>query len=160
MISIEELRKRLRYDPATGILYWKDGQRLGLPAGYLDTTGYVRLGFAGRMYLNHRIAWALHYGIWPDLEVDHINGQKTDNRLGNLRLATKAENRRNVKTRSDNKTGFKGVSFCKRTGRYKAQIRHGQTHPKFLGYFDTPEQAATAYRKAALELHGEFARFA
>jgi hypothetical protein len=92
-------------------------------------------------------------GAWPPNDVDHINGVRDDNRWTNLRLATRAENLRNMKAKT-NKTGLKGVYL--NAGRYTARIRHNYTS-HYLGRFDTPEEAHAAYRKAADALHGEFA---
>lgn len=93
-----------------------------------------------------------------DMQVDHINGNKLDNRRENLRLATAAQNARNSKLSRSNKTGFKGTRFLARTGRFSAQIRIAGT-TKHLGYFDTAEEAHAAYCKEALAVSGEFARF-
>ncbi len=92
---------------------------------------------------------------WP--EVDHRNGDGLDNRRENLRAATRTQNMANTRLRSNNTSGFKGVSFDNRTARWIAAIRL-DGHSYFLGRFDVPEEAARAYDAAALRLFGEFAR--
>lgn len=90
--------------------------------------------------------------------VDHIDGNSLNNRRSNLRLATVSENAMNRGRTKRNRTGYKGVSFHRGNGRWRARIqREGKEHT--LGYFDTPEEAFAAYRGAAKILHGEFARF-
>ncbi len=88
--------------------------------------------------------------------VDHINGDTFDNRRENLRLCTRAENNRNAKIRSNNTSGFKGVSYNKKMKRYGAAIRVNGRQ-RTIGFFDTPEDAHAAYVNAARDLHGEFA---
>lgn len=90
--------------------------------------------------------------------VDHTNGDKLDNRRSNLRTCTNAQNSRNQKIRSNNTSGFKGVSKNGGRDKWEAYIRTNYKR-KFLGYYDTPEEASKAYKNAALELHKEFARF-
>jgi HNH endonuclease len=108
--------------------------------------------------LMHRIILGRMLGrnLLPHEQVDHINGNRCDNRRSNLRLASYGENAKNAKRRNDNSTGLKGVS---RDGnKYRARIQVNNK-PKFLGNFETAEQAHEAYCNAAKELHGEFARF-
>ena len=114
---------------------------------------YVKSG-NGR---NHRLR--LHRLIIDcpkDCDIDHINGMPNDNRKANLRIATHQNNSRNTKLRSDNSTGYKGVSFSKRERKYRAYITYGKQIS--LGYFDSPIDAAKAYDKAAKYYFGEFAR--
>lgn len=95
--------------------------------------------------------------IEKGLQVDHVNGDQTDNRRSNLRLATRSQNLANSRLRSDNSTGFKGVHFNKAERRYIASIsKQGRRH--HLGYYDTAEEAHKAYLTAAQALFGEFAR--
>lgn len=136
-----------RYDPETGKL-WRE-------AGTRDPRGYFHVQFQGEQHLSHRVAWFLYYGKWPDLFVDHINGNPSDNRIVNLRLATRAENGHNRGKARNNTSGFKGVSRHVQ-GHWQAIITvRGKA--KFLGSFATREAASTAYQKAALAYHGEFA---
>lgn len=96
-------------------------------------------------------------GATKGQDVDHINGNTLDNRRENLRLSTRSENNMNKGKQRNNKSGYKGVYFCKWTNRWAAQIVVNRKK-KLIGRFDTPEEAHEAYKAAALELHGEFAR--
>ena len=114
---------------------------------------YETVGQKRRIVLLHRTV----SGEPDGLCVDHINGNKLDNRRENLRACTHAENMRNRAMHKSNKAGVKGVYFDARRGLYRAQIRsHGVKHS--LGYFGAPGDAAAAYAKAASQMHGEFAR--
>lgn len=167
--SPSELRALLDYNPQTGALTWRtrkgDGRETsrwnsryaGREAGGINAIGYRNISIFGRSYSAHRLIWAIAYGEWPEDEVDHINNVRHDNRIANLRQATTSQNAMNRLRRSDNKAGYKGVRFYKRTGRWMASIRVNgkQQH---LGYFDTAKQAHIAYKEAARKHHGEFSR--
>lgn len=176
-VPIEFLRESLSYDMETGILLWKvrprqhfktergwnnfNSQFAGKVAGNLATSPRVagyRFINVGNNYLigAHRIAMALISGEWPDY-VDHINGNRSDNRATNLRSCSKVQNSRNRKMNLNNRSGLKGVSRHLKTSRWYAriQVNKKQIH---LGMFDTPEAAHAAYSKAAKQLHGEFAK--
>ena len=117
---------------------------------HLDITGYaVRKPKSGKIYM-HRLL--LNVGA---KQVDHINGNTLDNRRSNLRPSTIAENRRNKGPKSENTSGYKGVT--KRKNKWIAQISANGTG-YYLGIFDNKESAAKAYNKAATQLHGEFAK--
>lgn len=92
------------------------------------------------------------YGAWPDGEIDHINGDRKDNRLENLRLATSSENKQNIGLKSNNRSGFTGVSWFAAAKKWRADITIAGKM-RHLGRFDTPEAAAEAYAKAKAELH-------
>lgn len=158
--SPEELRQLLRYDPNTGKMFWIGGR--GMPTGKEaftadDGHGYRQGRIKGRNIQAHRIAWALAYGRWPDVEIDHINRNKADNRLINLREATPSENGRNKPAQSNNVSGYKGVSWRSSKRRWRAQIALNGRN-LHLGYFNTAEEAHSAYSDAARKIHGEFAR--
>lgn len=175
----EVLRQLLRYEPETGKLFWKERPPSMFTDGKysaarnaaawnsryadaeafttVDNYGYRQGAIFNRHHRAHRVTWALVYGVWPTLEVDHINGVKTDNRLANLREASKSENGRNREMRADNTSGFKGVIWDRSRDRWRAKITlHGRCVD--LGYFNSKTDAARAYDTAALARHGEFAR--
>lgn len=162
------LRALLDYDPESGTLTWKtrplrsDGRpnnaiRPGSEAGWLDvSTGYRRVGVLGTQIHAHRLAYFLFHDAWPE-EIDHVNGDKTDNRIANLRAASHAENLRNVKRRADNTSGHPGVSWSRRDKKWYAYIRvDGKT--RSLGRHDTLEDAIAARRRGEIAFHATFAQ--
>jgi hypothetical protein len=162
MLTAERLRELLDYDPETGVFTRRvdagsRGKAGSVAGGYHSRGGYLEIGIDGRVYYSHRLAILYVTGEWPTAHVDHINNVKDDNRFANLREATKAQNATNSKRRSDNTSGFKGVGYDPRRRRWVARIRYGG-RTTCLGRFKTPDAAHAAYRAAAQELHGEFAR--
>lgn len=156
----ERLKEILIYDEATGLFVWNtniSNLKKGDPAGYRSKRGYVFIRADNGLYLAHRLAWLYMTGEFPGdkLDIDHINQVKFDNRFSNLRLASRSENMMNTGTRSDNKTGYKGVFFVKRLDKYMASIRVNYKS-KHLGLFDTPEEASKAYILSAKRSHGSF----
>lgn len=156
----EELIKQLlRYDPDSGKLYWLQDRRrhrAGSEAGSLHKrSGYMRVEIAGMGMSAHRVAWFLHYGSWPKDQIDHINKDKTDNCIVNLREATNGQNRAN--TRSSSKHGMKGVAFKPwlKERPWEARITSNKKVMS-LGCYATKEEAHKAYCEAAKRLHGEF----
>lgn len=119
----------------------------------IEGTGYAMSRSHGRAIKLHRLILSAPVGT----HVDHINGDKLDNRKANLRLCEKQQNEFNTRVRSDSKTGYKGVCWCRKKNRYRAYITRSG-HQKHLGYYFSPEEAALAYNRAASELFGEFAR--
>ena len=154
----EIITEAFAYNPETGELLRKfKGGTTRVAGGKRQSDGYVKIGFNGKEYPAHRLIWWLVYGSLPDRFIDHINGDKGDNRLANLRLATDAENKRNVGMRRHNTSGFKGVSWDKVNNRWLAHATlNGRG--KYLGRYRTREEAAEAYRRFAAENHGEFYR--
>ena len=158
-LTAERLRELLSYDHETGIFSWKvrrQGASHNVPAGYFERSdGYWRIKVDGVLYSAHRLAFLIQVGEWPTCEVDHINGNRVDNRWDNLRLATSSQNKHNGKIHRDNKAGLKGIHA--RRGGWRATIKHdGKNH--HLGDFASKEAAHAAYLAAANNLHGEFAR--
>jgi len=158
-----ELIHRLDYDANTGKLCWKmRPDNASFSARYagkeaftcIDRDGYRQGKFGNICYQAHRIIFKLVYGSDPAL-IDHINGNPSDNRIANLRLATSAQNLANTSVRQNNKLRIKGVDY--RNGRFRAQIRIlGKKH--HLGSFDTPEEASAAYAMASKNHFGDFYR--
>jgi hypothetical protein len=159
LISAEELREMLVYDPETGVFTWRvmrGKARVGAKAGNKNGFGYIVIMVRHRNYRAHRLAWLYVHGEWPAEEIDHRNGDPSDNRLTNLRLATRSQNIANTRLRIDTTSGVKGVTWNKRDGNWMAQIRVNGKQI-FLGYFDAIEDAAEAYRIASKEHFGDFA---
>ncbi len=157
MLTAEVASQIWRYDPQTGFFFWLISPRydvlVGDRAGNFDGK-YWRLRYKHKNYKASRVAWLMVYGEWPTLQVDHINGIKTDDRITNLRQASNSENLRNRPATKKNKLGVKGVSRTRYS--YVAQISvNGEN--KRLGSFKTVEAAKQAYNKAAIVLHGEYA---
>lgn len=152
--ALDVLSKALSYDPETGRFVWLIGPRPGIRAGDEAGTfsnGYRDICYRGEHIGAHRLAWLFAYREWPRWEVDHINGDRADNRICNLRDVTTAMNTQNqLRPTVRSKTRFMGVSFC--GSRFRAAIYvNGRT--KHLGRFETPEAAHEAYVTAKRELH-------
>lgn len=140
MKDIELLRSLFRYDAETGEIFKK--------VGHETAHGYERVMVFGKPIQLHRLAWALVHGEWPQDHIDHMNGDRKDNRLSNLRHVTNTVNRQNERRpRSNNKSGFLGVSWSKAMKKWTARIHFNGKH-HFLGYFDTAEDAHAAYLEA------------
>jgi hypothetical protein len=121
----------------------------------VNEAGYLQVGIGRKVYLVHRIIWKMVHETEPP-EIDHRNGVHCENRLSNLRAATRSSNSRNRRVLKNNKLGLKGVIFVARINRYLAQIDYEGKRRK-LGHFKTPNEAHAAYVAAARELYGEFA---
>lgn len=127
------LFEELTYDPDTGVVY-RDGKE----AGWSTERGNRQLEYSGIRYHTHHIAWYLHYGEWPQGEIDHVNQDPSDNRITNLRVVSRSQNMRN-----QNK--IKGYHKC--NGKYRSQYSlDGKVY--HIGMYDTPEEARTAYIQA------------
>lgn len=160
-----KLKELLRYDPDAGT-FTRIATTFPTAARFVGSavpakphsSGYVYISVLGHPRRMHRMAWLYMTGELPSLDIDHINGDRADNRWANLRLATRAQNnanRRDARSRS----GAKGVTFDPRYREpWKAQMSI-ENRTRVIGRFATQEQAVAAYRKAFAERHGEFARF-
>jgi hypothetical protein len=152
-LTTEKARELFRIDPETGKIHWavEHGRWGTLPAGTLAgclRKGYRYIGIDGRNYFGHQIAWLIEYGTWPVMRLDHINGDRDDNRPANLRLATTAENNQNQHgLPAHNTSGERGVSWDGSRDKWTAHISV-DGKPKNLGRFDSKDQAAEAYREA------------
>ncbi|MDN2710652.1 HNH endonuclease [Janthinobacterium sp. SUN118] len=158
-LNYEKLIAELRYERETGLFFRvrtaSSNAVKGSIAGSIGGAGYVLIKISGVNHAAHRLAWLHEYRSWPDDQVDHVNGIKTDNRIANLRACTSAQNRCNRGKTVANKSGLKGVYWHKKDQRWVAQIRaNGKRF--LLGNFKNKEDAHQAYRAAALKHHGEF----
>ena len=136
------IRHNVRYDPLTGFLHWKiraKGRMFNRPIGCTDTKGYIKVQLNNVGNYAHRVGWLLHTGSWPVNEIDHINRLPYDNSFDNLRDVTVSQNQMNRGLMATNTTGVQGASLTP-YGKYKV-TKQG----KFLGNFDTKEEARAAY---------------
>lgn len=158
MIDFECASNILSYDPDSGIIYWKDcinKDKNGNAAGCVNGAGYVCITIFQKKYLAHRLAWLLHYGTWPSGVIDHLDHNKINNRISNLRDVSVQTNNQNkiASIPTKNRTSeYLGVYFDKKRNAYLAKIgiNKKQIH---LGYFDTPEEASVAYIDAKRKHH-------
>jgi hypothetical protein len=180
----ELMRELLRYEADTGHIFWRewpiemftDGkQSAEHKRNKLNSTIAGKRAFRAkhgtianngsqyrhglilrRSFLAHRVAWVLHYGEWPAKNIDHINGDRGDNRIGNLRLADHHENLWNVGKHPNNTSGYKGVGWSASNNAWKARIAV-KGKRIFLGHFKDKQEAYDAYCAAAEKYHGAFA---
>lgn len=167
------LSEALTYDAETGALTWKtrplhhfkdqraaDSWNTRLAGrsqlGSADRKGYRRININGTPHAAHRLIWLLVHGELPPEQIDHINGNKGDNRLCNLRAASASSNQHNRPVNANNSSGFKNVCWHALSGKWRSYIVVNYKQ-KSLGLHDTREAAYAAFCKAAAELHGEFA---
>jgi HNH endonuclease len=170
-LAQNRLREVLDYDPITGLFTWKprvvrsewlrtdrafNARRAGTKAGSSHKKGYIQIKIDDVLHRANRLAWLWMTGKLPEVQVDHINRRTGDDRWDNLRLATNTQNAANSGKRANNKSGYKGVSKCPATGRWKVQINENGLR-KYLGIYDDLLVAAEVYRSEAARLHGEFA---
>ena len=151
ILTAARLQTLLMYDANTGVFTWRATRRnckQGAIAGTLDARGYRRISVDSKIYLAHRLAWLYEIGQWPLCELDHINRQRDDNRIVNLREANRTINTQNTNLRKDSQTGYRGVGWHKASKRWRARI---QVNGKMLelGYFADMDDAAKAYATAA-----------
>lgn len=158
-LTIDRLRQVLAYDPATGAFTWRltlsNRCVAGKMAGTVRADGRRAIYIDGRKYYAANLAWAIHTGQFPELEVDHRSRDRSDDRLGNLRLATDLQQAWNAGKRRDNTSGFKGVSPCRQTGLWRAQIS-SDGRVVNLGRFITAEAASEAYERRVSAERGDF----
>lgn len=160
-LTAEQVRAVLHYSPETGVLTWRvdTGTAKALDtAGVVGDHGYVLVGLRRRVYRAHRLAWLWVHGRWPTGSLDHVDGDRQNNRLSNLREATHTQNLQNSKRAREMASGLKGAYPTANGQTWTSRIRHNG-RSVYLGCFSTPEAAHAAYRAAAERLFGEFARF-
>ncbi len=153
MLTQDRLKEVLHYDPETGIFSWKERlvkfRHAGKQCSATNNRGYIVIGIDGFVYLAHRIAWIYMHGYLPKF-IDHKNRDRKDNRICNLRIASRTENNRNKKIHSNNSSGFNGVYFRKDTKRWEAYIC-SSSRKISLGCFDEIEDAVAARVRANFE---------
>lgn len=163
-LSQSILKELVYYSPETGTFVWakaRPGCRKGAACGRISHHGYHEIGINGRLWRANRLAWLYMTGELPphDIDVDHINLDKADNRWANLRLATRSQNSANVALRSCNTSGRSGVVWESGRKKWRAQLRINGKKAN-LGRFDTFEEAAARVDKVAREQWGEYWRAA
>ena len=158
MLTTERLKQLLSYDPETGVFTWASNrlpQRIGQRAGSEHNDGYRKIRLDGRDYLEHRLAWLYVHGAFPKFDTDHINGNRCDNRICNLRDVPRATNMHNErKARANGSSGFLGVSWVESRKKWRAKIT-ANGKKKTIGEFNTPEAAHHAYLEAKRVLHAD-----
>lgn len=167
MLPQEYLNECFAYDMQTGVLTWSarpayhfadqsycdrwNARFPGKPAGKVNKVGYVRVVVANKQLLAHRVIWTMLYGDSPE-QIDHLNGDKTDNRLVNIEGGSSKENMRNQRRHSNNTSGICGVSWDKTRGLWHAYIGIGECRRRSIGMFDRKQDAISARRAAEREL--------
>lgn len=159
ILTQERLKEILHYDPLTGIFTWlrriaKYRNQIGGEAGAKTPRGYINIQIKRKSYQAHRLAWLYVYGNWPTQQIDHIDRNPSNNRIANLRDVSATENRRNCKQPKNISSVYKGVSRSRGREKWSAQIVvNGRA--RYLGIFDSPENARAAYVSAAKTLNME-----
>ena len=159
MLTQKELKALVEYDQDTGVFIWKPREHnskftsvfAGKVAGRIANNGYADICIHYKRFGAHRLAWLYVTGQWP-VEIDHINGDRADNRFENLRNCTHIENCQNYGVRASNKSGFTGASLHRKSGLWRASIR-ANGRVKHLGVHKTPQEAHEAYLAAKRKFH-------
>lgn len=153
MLTQSRLKELMSYDPNTGEFSRKisrGGAKVGDVSG-TNNDGYMQLRVDGKSYKAHRLAWLYVMGRWPDKDIDHINGVRCDNRIVNLREATRAENKQNTRlAHADSRSGLLGVVRHRSQWQARIGVNGKKLH---LGSFETAEAAHAAYLAAKAEVH-------
>ena len=149
------------FDYKDGQLIWKESRqsaKYGRIVGKPNAAGYIRIYINSKRIMAHRLIWMFHNGDIPvGLDIDHINGLRNDNRIENLRVATRCQNQCNRPKFKNNKSGYKGVYLDKSRNKWRARITVNKK-VNHLGLFDTPEEARIEYNKASIQYHKEFSK--
>jgi len=158
VLTAEEARRTFAYDG--GLLFWRvnppsRGVPASKPIGNLTTGGYRTVGWKYKKWAVHRLVFLIVHGYLPP-DVDHINGNRDDNRVENLRAASRSDNLKNARKRCDNTSGVKGVHWDSQRGKWKAEIKvNGKK--LFLGFADNPQDLTPVVCAARKQHHGAFA---
>lgn len=155
---ITQQRLHELFDYRNGHLYWKvartRGVQAGDQAGSINGCGYIAIGISGQKHLAHRLIFLWHHGFCPQY-IDHIDRNRSNNQISNLRSATSSQNQANVVSNSRSTSGVMGVSWDKRKKKWRSQIRvHGKA--LYLGLFPNIDDAKIAYTTAKQTYFGEF----
>jgi hypothetical protein len=154
-LSQNELNSIFEYEPLTGVVRWKERRSniaQGSIAGCVHGSGYKVVTINSKTYKLHRIIWIMLFGQIPEnFYLDHINGNKIDNRLENLRLATNNQNQQNRPAPKNSSSGYRGVTWHKQVNKWMARICH-EGKRTTIGFFDTAEDAYEAYKQEAKKL--------
>lgn len=157
LVTTERLNELLYYNHETGLWRWKVSKvsiYVGAVAGSRHPNGYILIGIDGFYYRAHHLAWFYMTGEWPPVRgLDHKDLDRANNSWSNLRRATVSQNMGNRRKRSDNTSGYKGVYFVPKKGKWRVQVQG-----RHVGYFAEIEDARDAYRASAISAYGEFAR--
>lgn len=156
-VTVDRVREMLRYSPIVGVFEWrKPGRRrrLGGLAGGVTSTGYIRIVLDGKPYPAHRLAWLYMTGQWPEKDIDHIDGDRSNNAWNNLREATYTTNGWNKPKARNNRTGVKGVGRRDEAKPWQARVQANGI--VWSASYATREEAEEAVRVKREELHGEF----
>lgn len=151
-LDADTLRSLIHYDAETGL--FKRLRNPALPVGALTPRGYVQIQVNGTIYFAHRLAWLYSNGRWPEHFIDHVNCDRSDNRLSNLRPATNLQNSANSRPKHRTRK-LNGITPNR--GRWQAQIKYGRRN-LYLGLYHTADEANAAYAAKAEELFGQYAR--
>lgn len=158
MLTAEIARQFLSYDPDSGSLTWlisRGTVKAGSSVCRVSNRGYLTVKLLGKTYQAHRIAWLITYGEWP-ITIDHINRQRTDNRLVNLRNATQQQNMCNVPRKRTNTSGVRGVSWQSQSRKWQVEVKaDGKRY--YLGSYRDIELAELVASEARIKLHKEYA---
>ncbi len=157
-LPLWRLREILDYDPATGVFRWKETMNSQAMAGQVagcmsHPSPFVQFNIGDKNYHGHRLAWFYVHGVWPEHDIRHVNDNGRDNRIANLKEATNQQIILSFPLRRNNTSGYKGVSFHKKTRRWRASL-HTKEKWIHLGLFDTKEEAYEAYCEAGRQTFG------
>lgn len=159
MITQQRLHELFYYQDGNLVrkAIYQGNRKIGTYAGALRKDGYIKVGIDDKQYLLHRLIFLYHHGHLPQF-LDHADGNKSNNKIENLRAASRSQNNHNQKVKITSKTKLKGVCYHPQRKKWQARI-HLNKKKISLGYFLTAEEAHEQYKKAAVKYFGEFARF-
>lgn len=153
MLTRKELKKLLKYNQSTGIFIWRQsrkGTKKTDVVGCKQKNGYLQIRVNSKLYKAHRLVWLYVYGYFPKNQIDHINHNKVDNRINNLREVTSQENHKNRKINKNNKSGFNGVYWDNKRNKWIAIVQANKKR-NYLGHFTNKNDAIKVRKKANIE---------